>query len=444
MKIKAILSDVDGVLTDGKLRYDSSGESIKVFSARDGFAFRKLKEHGYLIGILSGRDSGALRARLSSFDIDYMALGEDNKQIGYASFKAQFILNDDEIAYIGDDELDTPILRVVGLACTPIDAHTSAKAYAHRVLPIKGGEGVIRALFDELVQSQEAQTTTTIKEARIKRTGPGPTLPKISNDAPLVAIIGMNVIENENVLHEVATTLKGICERVGIPIIFKASFDKANRSSIHSFRGPGLEDGLRMLKILKEKTQLPILTDIHEAHQAKPVSEVADIIQIPAFLCRQTELLRAAANCQRPIHIKKMQMMAPIELRHVIDKLEQMGASDILLCERGTLFGYHNLVVDPLSFPQLKSFGYPVTFDVTHALQKPGAGKSTTLGRSEYALPLMLAGVSQGIAGIFIETHPDPEQAKCDGPCATPLDEMEEMLLTAKRLDDFIKGRRQP
>lgn len=439
MKIKAILSDVDGVLTDGKLRYDSSGESIKVFSARDGHAFRKLKEHGYLLGILSGRDSGALRARLSSFEIDYVALGEDNKQIGYDSFKAQFNLKDDEIAYIGDDELDIPILKIVGMAYTPIDAHSSAKAYAHRVLPIKGGEGVIRVLFDELATTQEKPTTTR-KEAYLKQIDPGPVLPKISNNAPIVAIIGMNVIENEGLLHEVATSLKGICERVGIPMIFKASFDKANRSSIDSFRGPGLEKGLRILETLKEQTQLPILTDIHEAHQAKPVSEVADIIQIPAFLCRQTELLRAAANSQRPIHIKKMQMMAPIELRHVIDKLEQMGASNILLCERGTLFGYHNLVVDPLSFPQLKAFGYPVTFDVTHALQKPGAGKSTTLGRREYALPLMLAGVSQGIAGIFIETHPDPEHAKCDGPCATPLDEMEEMLHTAKRLDDFIKG----
>ena len=202
-----------------------------------------------------------------------------------------------------------------------------------------------------------------------------------------------------------------------------------------------MTEGLRILADIKESLQLPILTDIHEPYQAAPVAEVADIIQIPAFLCRQTDLLRAAAQTNRPLHIKKMQMMAPRELRHTVEKCRALGCTaQILLCERGTLFGYHNLVVDPLAFHQLKTLNCPVTFDVTHALQLPGAGQTSTLGRSELAPQLMRAGVVQGISALFVECHPEPQKAKCDGPCATPLSELKKLLSEAKALDDFIKS----
>jgi 2-dehydro-3-deoxyphosphooctonate aldolase (KDO 8-P synthase) len=416
--IKAVLCDVDGVLTSGQLIYSDQGEATKIFSARDGWGFKKLKDAGYTIGILSGRDSAALRSRLSNLPIDFMALGQDDKGIGYSNFKAEFGFVDAEIAYIGDDELDTPILTQVGLACVPMDAHPVAKACSHEIIPVLGGQGVLRFLSDSLCQ----------KTAPLG-------LPNISNESPIVAFVGMNVIEEESMVMDVAERIKSLGDSIGLPVVFKASFDKANRSSVHSYRGPGMIEGLRILAKVKNTFQLPILTDIHEPHQAGMVAEVADVIQIPAFLSRQTELLRAAAQTNRPLHIKKMQMMAPKEMRHIVEKCRTLGCKQpAYLCERGTLFGYHNLIVDPLSFDQLKQLGCPVTFDVTHALQLPGAGKSSTLGRSELAPQLIRA-------GIFIETHPDPTKAKCDGPCATPLGDLSSMLKNVKALDDFVKSK---
>ena len=428
MKLKAVLCDVDGVLTDGRLHYSAEGEITKIFSARDGWGFKKLKEKGFVLGILSGKDSNALRKRLSDLPIDFQALGQDTKIIGYERFKAKFQLSDSEIAYIGDDELDIPILKQVGFACVPSDAHPAAVAASHEQLPAKGGSGVLRCLADLLCVETNHQP-----------------LPKFNNSGPLVGIVGMNVIEDEELVRCVAAEIKAIAAEIEMPIVFKASFDKANRSSIHSYRGIGMSEGLRILGEIKDSLNLPIITDIHEPHQAAPVSEVADILQIPAFLCRQTDLLRAAVATERPLHIKKMQLMAPQELRHTVEKCRSFGSkAPILLCERGTLFGYHNLVVDPLSFHQLKALNCPVTFDVTHALQLPGAGKHTTLGRSNMAPHLMRAGVVQGIAAIFVECHPEPQNAKCDGPCATPLSELKALLKEAKALDNFVKSANLP
>lgn len=262
-----------------------------------------------------------------------------------------------------------------------------------------------------------------------------------TNHNPFVLQAGLNVLESRDLAFEVASHLQEICAKLSIPYIFKASFDKANRSSIHSFRGPGLEKGLEILSAIKSELGLPIVTDIHEPHQAAAVAEVADILQIPAFLCRQTDLLAAAAKVNTVLQIKKMQMMAPHEMSNIIKKLGELGSEDVLLCERGTLFGYNNLIVDPLAFVQLKELGLPVVFDVTHALQQPGGLGDKTAGRGQYVYDLAKVGMVSGIAGLFLETHPNPAEAKCDGPCALPLADAEDFLTKIKALDEFTKAK---
>ncbi len=262
----------------------------------------------------------------------------------------------------------------------------------------------------------------------------------VSNENPFVLFAGMNVIEDEAVLSEVAEYLQQICQKLDIPLVFKASFDKANRSSITSFRGPGLERGLKVLSKIKETYKLPIISDVHEVHQAAVAAEVCDVIQIPAFLCRQTDLVRAMAKTGAVINIKKMQMMAPWDVENILKKFIECGNENLMVCERGTQFGYNNLIVDPLSFPELKKFGFPVVFDVTHSLQKPGGLGHATAGRGEYARVLGASGLSAGIAGLFLETHPDPDKALCDGPCATKLDEVEGLLSYFKKFDQLAKS----
>lgn len=262
----------------------------------------------------------------------------------------------------------------------------------------------------------------------------------ISNTDPFTLIAGMNVLEDQSTNFEVASTLKGLCEELDLKLIFKASFDKANRSALSSARGPGLDLGLSQLKELRQQLEIPVLTDIHQPSQASIVADVVDVIQIPAFLCRQTDLISAAAKTGRPLHIKKMQMMAPREMGNVLQKCRDFGADNIWLCERGTLFGYHNLVVDPLSFGQLKALGAPITFDVTHSLQQPGALGDSTGGRGQYVRALARVGISQGIAALFIETHPDPARAHCDGPCAIPLQDLPALLKELKELDLLVKS----
>ncbi len=264
---------------------------------------------------------------------------------------------------------------------------------------------------------------------------------RLGNHLPLALIGGLNVLDREELNLRVAETLAEACARVGVPLIFKASFDKANRSSHLSARGPGLERGLEQLAALKRLLGVPLLTDIHAPEQAAPAAEVVDCLQIPAFLVRQTDLLAAACATGRPLHLKKMQCMAPGEMRAVASKCEALGAREVLLCERGTLFGYNNLVVDPLSFSHLKELGPPVTFDVTHALQQPGALGASTGGRGHLTGPLMAAGVSQGIAALFLEVHPEPREALCDGPCALRLEEAEGLLRRARALDEWAKER---
>ena len=262
----------------------------------------------------------------------------------------------------------------------------------------------------------------------------------VSNDRPMVLFGGMNVLESRELALEVATAYVEVTQKLGIPYVFKASFDKANRSSISSYRGPGLEHGLEILAEIKETKAVPIITDVHEPSQAAAVAEVADVLQLPAFLCRQTDLVVALAETGKPINVKKAQFLAAREMEHIIKKFDEAGNDQIILCERGTSFGYNNLVVDTLNFGIMKRTGYPVIFDVTHALQLPGGQSTSAGGRRQAVGELMRAGMSQGIAGLFLEAHPNPAEAKCDGPCALPLDKLEPFLAQAKAMDDFAKG----
>jgi len=260
------------------------------------------------------------------------------------------------------------------------------------------------------------------------------------NSLPLMLLGGMNVLESRELALEVAETYVAVTRRLGMPYVFKASFDKANRSSIHSFRGPGLEKGLEILAEVKSRFDVPIITDVHEPAQAQAAAEVADIIQLPAFLARQTDLVVAMARTGAVINIKKPQFLAPHEVRHIIRKCEEAGNDKLLLCERGSSFGYNNLVVDMLGFGDMKQTGYPVFFDVTHALQRPGGRADSAGGRRQQVVELARAGVAVGLAGLFLEAHPDPERAKCDGPCALPLDRLEPFLAQLKDVDTLVKG----
>ena len=263
---------------------------------------------------------------------------------------------------------------------------------------------------------------------------------KIGNQESMTLMGGVNVLESDSVVMKVAEKFAETTSRLKINWIFKGSYDKANRSSIASYRGPGLEEGLRMLEKVKSEFDVPIVTDIHEPSQAEPVSNVSDVIQIPAFLCRQTDLVTAAANTQRIIQFKKPQFLSAIEMKNVIEKCIQAGNKNIILCERGNSYGYNNLVVDMLNFQIMKDLGVPVIFDATHSLQLPGGLGNAAGGRREYLLPLAKAGISQGIAGLFIEAHPDPDSAKCDGPCAISTDDIPNVLSKLSKLDEFVKN----
>lgn len=262
---------------------------------------------------------------------------------------------------------------------------------------------------------------------------------EVSNERPFTLFGGMNVLESRDMAMQVAEAYVRVTEKLGIPYVFKASFDKANRSSVASYRGPGLDEGLRIFEEIKQTFDVPVITDVHEPYQAKPVAEVCDIIQLPAFLSRQTDLVVAMAESGAVINIKKAQFLAPKEMGHILKKFEEAGNRELILCERGTSFGYNNLVVDMLAFGIMKKFNYPVFFDVTHALQQPGGRADSAGGRQEVVTDLAIAGMSQGLAGLFLEAHPDPAAAKCDGPCALRLEQLEPFLARVKAIDELVK-----
>lgn len=263
---------------------------------------------------------------------------------------------------------------------------------------------------------------------------------KVANHLPFVLFSGVNVLESRDLAMTVAEEHVKVCQALNIPYVFKGSFDKANRSSINSFRGPGMEEGLRILEDVKASFNVPVITDVHEVEQCAPVAEVADVIQLPAFLSRQTDLVVAMAKTDAVINIKKAQFLAPHEMKHILTKCEEAGNDKLMLCERGTMMGYNNLVVDMLGFGLMKKFDCPVMFDVTHALQRPGGRSDSADGRRAQVAELARSGMALGLSSLFLETHPDPNQAKCDGPCALPLDKLEPFLKQLKQIDELVKG----
>ena len=262
---------------------------------------------------------------------------------------------------------------------------------------------------------------------------------KISNRDPAIVIAGMNVIESEELCISVAGELKKICERNNVDFIFKASYDKANRSSIDSFRGPGIDQGLKILKTVKDEFNVPIISDIHEPSQAETAAEVLDVIQIPAFLSRQTDLIKAACETEKVINVKKAQFLSPAQMKNIIEKCNHFGNENILLCERGSIFGYDNLIVDFLGIDEIKKIA-PTILDITHSLQLPGGKGKSADGRSSQAKVLGTAAAAIGLAGFFIEVHPSPENALCDGASATRLSEFESLLLEIKKFDELSKS----
>ena len=264
---------------------------------------------------------------------------------------------------------------------------------------------------------------------------------RFANDQPFVLIGGVNVLESEQFAIDVAGHYRDVCQRLGVPLVFKASYDKANRSSVHSYRGPGLEAGLQQLAAVKKALNLPLLTDVHAPEEAAPAAAVCDIIQLPAFLARQTDLVSAMADTGAVINIKKPQFLSPEQMAHVVEKFRECGNDNLLLCERGSNFGYDNLVVDMLGFGVMQKVtgGLPLIFDVTHALQRRDPGQSASGGRREQVLSLARSGMALGLAGLFLESHPNPEKALCDGPSALPLALLEPFLEQVLAVDQTVK-----
>ena len=264
----------------------------------------------------------------------------------------------------------------------------------------------------------------------------------VGNSLPFVLFGGMNVLESRDMAMQVAEAYVTVTQKLGIPYVFKASFDKANRSSIHSYRGPGMEEGLKIFQEIKQTFGVPVITDVHEIEQCQPVAEVCDVIQLPAFLARQTDLVMAMAKTDAVINIKKPQFLSPGQMKNIVEKFRECGNDKIILCDRGTNFGYDNLVVDMLGFRTMRevSGGAPVIFDVTHSLQCRDPMGAASSGRRHQVAELARAGMAVGLAGLFLEAHPDPDNAKCDGPSALPLDKLKPFLAQMKALDDVVKG----
>ena len=289
--------------------------------------------------------------------------------------------------------------------------------------------------FRGTVSSQSRHPTLTERSVKLGTI-------EFGNDRPFVLLGGINVLESKEFTLDVAGHYKEVCNKLGIPLVFKASYDKANRSSIHSYRGPGLTEGLEILKAVKESHSIPVITDVHSPEEASQAATIADIIQLPAFLARQTDLVTAMANTGAIINIKKPQFLSPDQMRNIVEKFRECGNEQLLICERGTNFGYDNLVVDMLGFGVMKRAcdDLPLIFDVTHALQCRDPGGTASGGRRSQVIDLARSGMALGLAGLFLESHPDPDKALCDGPSALPLEHLEAFLRQVKAVDDLVKS----
>jgi 2-dehydro-3-deoxyphosphooctonate aldolase (KDO 8-P synthase) len=283
------------------------------------------------------------------------------------------------------------------------------------------------------VRKRKAEAFKLTKEINIANT-------KLGGDNPLFIIAGPCVIESEEIVFYTAEKLKETCRTIGLPLLFKSSYDKANRTSLSSFRGPRLEKGLRILSDVRSKFDIPVISDIHSVEEVKPASEVLDALQVPAFLCRQTDIILSASRTGKPVNVKKGQFLSPWDVKNIVDKFTSTGNHNLFITERGTSFGYNNLVVDFRGLPIIRSLGYPVIFDVTHSLQLPGGQGSCSGGQKEFAEPLARAAVAVGVDGLFMEVHPEPDKALCDGPNMLKLDEVEKLLEAVKAIHDLMKS----
>ncbi len=275
-----------------------------------------------------------------------------------------------------------------------------------------------------------------VNNAHIK--GPGDLCYQVGNNQPLLFIGGPCALESEELAAEVAGKMKEVCSKLGFNYVFKASFDKANRTSITSYRGPGLKEGLKTLAKIRDQFQVPVISDVHEPNQAEAVAEVLDIIQIPAFLCRQTDLLVSVSKTGKPINLKKGQFVSPWDMKNAVNKIREGGTSQVMLVERGACYGYNNLVVDMRGFSVMRSFDCPVIFDATHSVQLPGGAGGSSGGQREFIEPLAKAAVAAGVDGLFMEIHPNPDKALCDGPNSIPLDDVERLLTIIKRVREAV------
>ena len=262
---------------------------------------------------------------------------------------------------------------------------------------------------------------------------------RLGGDSQVFIIAGPCVIESEDIVFFTAEKLREICRNIGLPLLFKSSYDKANRTSLSSFRGPGIDKGLRVLADVRSRFDIPVISDVHSTEEIKAASEILDAIQIPAFLCRQTDIVLAASNTGKPVNIKKGQFLAPWDVKNIIDKFVSTGNHNVFITERGSSFGYNNLVVDFRSFPIMRAFGYPVIFDITHSLQLPGGMGRSSGGQREFAEPLARAAAAVGVDGFFMEVHPEPERALCDGPNMIRVDEVGKILMNVKVINDILK-----
>ncbi len=434
-KVRLLVSDADGVLTDGQLYYTKSGEEIKAFNVRDGEGLKQIKRHGVRTAIISGRSSEALRKRALDLAVDDVHMGVSDKTEILKGILQRTGISAEETLYIGDDVGDVDVLLSAGLSVAVADAHNQAKDSADYVTANCGGAGAVREICDLIISERGAGSQSTAAKSRVVQVG----AVEVGGGLPLTLIAGPCVIESRDHALRMAEDIKKFCEKLSISFIFKSSYDKANRTSIESYRGPGLCSGLRILSEVQREIGVPVLSDVHCVSEVEAAASTLDLIQIPAFLCRQTDLLVSVGKAGRPVNVKKGQFMAPWDVENVIEKIVSTGNEEILLTERGSSFGYNNLVADMTSLPIMKEIGYPVVFDATHSVQQPGGLGKRSGGRREFVAYLARAATAVGIDGLFMEAHDRPDEALCDGPNMVDLETLESVLKKVVRIDRIIK-----
>ena len=434
-QVRLLVTDADGVLTNGQLYYTDKGEEIKAFNVRDGEGLKQIKRHGIRTAIISGRSSEPLRRRAQELAIDHLYMGVSDKPAALKEILESCAISAEETLYIGDDVGDLDALSSAGLRVAVADAHDQVKRCADYVTAKRGGAGAVREICDLIISEKETPSEGTAVKGKIVRVRDI----KIGGGLPLALFAGPCVIESRDHALHMAEAIKEVSERIGVPFVFKSSYDKANRSSIDSYRGPGVEQGIRTLEDVQKEIGVPVLSDVHGVNEVDLAASTLDVLQIPAFLCRQTDLLVSVGKTGKPVKVKKGQFMAPWDMGNVIEKIASTGNEQILLTERGSSFGYNNLVVDMTSLPVMRETGFPVVFDATHSVQQPGGLGKNSGGRREFVGHLARAAAGAGIDALFMEVHNRPDEALCDGPNMVDLEQLESILGAVARIDRIVK-----